>query len=199
MAGTTGTRTRGLCRDRATSGEPPEKGHDVKGRPFWKKADLKALDQRLNNDQAGWYLPLQEERSFFELLWLAINASHNHASSVLIDKLGYLYIDCLLWRRALRGSPNQPRCTRSTSWQAASPEPRCSGSIIGAVAVAFPIAVGLAVHAFRNAPESKARAGEQKGGPGGRIIRQALRSPAKVPLCACAGTCHMSCPATATP
>jgi hypothetical protein len=39
--------------------------------------------------------------TFFDLLWLMIDASHNHATSKCIRAIGYLYINSLLWQTGL--------------------------------------------------------------------------------------------------
>lgn len=39
--------------------------------------------------------------TFFDKLWLMIDASHNAATDACLDAIGYLYIDSLLWRTGL--------------------------------------------------------------------------------------------------
>ena len=82
-------------------GEPPDNGTDSAGRPFWAKNDLQLFEQPLKDDQIRWLLPLRSQRTFFELLWMVINASHNHGGTLVLDKLGYLYVNSLMWQSDL--------------------------------------------------------------------------------------------------
>src|SRR5262249_1702676 len=82
-------------------GEPKEKGHDDKDRRFWEHKKLKEFEDKVFYDESHWDEPLRDERNFFQLLWIAIIASHDHASSLLFDKLGYLYVNSLLWQSGL--------------------------------------------------------------------------------------------------
>jgi hypothetical protein len=82
-------------------GEPKEKGRDARNRRFWAPAELKAFEDELRGDEAGWAKPLHDERTFFQLLWLTIVASHDHGATLVIDKLGYLYVNSLLWQSGL--------------------------------------------------------------------------------------------------
>jgi hypothetical protein len=86
-------------------GEPKEEGHDAARRRFWKDADLKDYEDNLRSDEDRWDKPLDgdadEERKFFQLLWITIIASHDHGASLVLDKLGYLYVNSLLWQSGL--------------------------------------------------------------------------------------------------
>ena len=86
-------------------GEPKEEGHDAAHRRFWKDADLKDYEDNLRDDEDRWDKPLDgnadEERKFFQLLWITIIASHDHGASLVLDKLGYLYVNSLLWQSGL--------------------------------------------------------------------------------------------------
>jgi hypothetical protein len=82
-------------------GEPKEKGKDAKNRRFWRAKELKDFEDEVYRDERHWDEPLREQRNFFQLLWVAIIASHDQASSLLIDMLGYLYVNSLLWQSGL--------------------------------------------------------------------------------------------------
>ena len=86
-------------------GQPKEEGHDDKHRRFWKSADLKDYEDDLYHDERRWNKPLKRDpddvRTFFQLLWVTIVASHDHGASLVIDKLSYLYVNSLLWQSGL--------------------------------------------------------------------------------------------------
>lgn len=82
-------------------GEPKENGHDAKHRPFWTAEELKKYEHKLRDDEKKWDKPLHDERTFFQLLWLTIVSSHDHGASLVLDKLGYLYVNSLLWQSGL--------------------------------------------------------------------------------------------------
>jgi hypothetical protein len=86
-------------------GQPKENGKDAKNRRFWKDADLKTYERNLRDDEDRWDKPIEKdpdfELKFFHLLWMTIIASHDHGASLVIDKLGYPYVNSLLWQSGL--------------------------------------------------------------------------------------------------
>jgi hypothetical protein len=66
----------------------------------WTAAGMAALEARLHHYGNNWWkaLTLRERASlsFFDLLWMMVNWSHNHAASLILEDIGFLYVNSLL-------------------------------------------------------------------------------------------------------
>jgi hypothetical protein len=78
---------------------------EFKGQPS--DADLSARQGHLKAAADTFAAPLPKKRgdgkdfTFFDVLWLMVDASHNAAATICIDKIGYLYINSVLWQTGL--------------------------------------------------------------------------------------------------
>ena len=71
----------------------------------WTAAGMAALEARLDHYGNNWWQALtaaeRASLSFFDLLWMMVNWSHNHAASIILERIGFLYVNSLLWQSGL--------------------------------------------------------------------------------------------------
>jgi hypothetical protein len=81
------------------------KGEQMFG--VWTADGMRALQARLHkygdDDRFALELTTTElaSLSFFDLLFMMVNWSHNHASSIILERIGFMYVNSLLWQSGL--------------------------------------------------------------------------------------------------
>jgi hypothetical protein len=84
-----------------------EYDHDPAGavRNVWDAAGFDRLRNRLHHHKSTFWAELTPAElahlSFFDLLWLMIYWSHDHAGSIVLERLGFLYVNSLMWQSGL--------------------------------------------------------------------------------------------------
>jgi hypothetical protein len=74
-------------------------------RSVWNSDGFDRLRQRLQPHGDKFWEELTPAQlagmSFFDLLWLMIYWSHDHAASIVLERLGFLYVNSLMWQSGL--------------------------------------------------------------------------------------------------